>query len=401
MRALVLFLFGGLLIFSIKCQQCHVLNATSINEKTYWGVSEAVAKNHLLQMRSDNDACEGEDCVLLKFMYVKEVFSAFPSKIRKGLVENTIYPEQCETDQFKKQFSDAKERLRSIVAPEGDVTSNKVPEKVQTFDEAIHTLQNWKELGSDDIHVFHLHDENVQGRDVLVQRVQKSGLCYLHAPVVLSHYLVSKYNSTDPTAMINIALHVAGSFDSRALYEHIYSDRGGSSIALLNTFLAPASVYQSWNIMDIEVRTFKLYGPALISGFEVFDDFLAEDRLHYEGLPSGKSLGFHAMVLIGMKTKPVRTFLIQNWWPRKQFISITEEYLIATKPTIYFVTTPQTSIPACFSTYSFRYAESVLLDRPERLLEEKLGFAQHPTRSTARWCFVPGGPRGQPRPADD
>ena len=122
---------------------------------------------------------------------------------------------------------------------------------------------------------------------------------------------------------------------------------------------------------DIEIYTFKMYGPALISEFEVFEDFTADDKLHYEGLPRGERVAFRALVLIGMKTKPVRTFLLQNWWPRKQFISITEEYLIATKPTIYFVTTPQTSIPACFSTYSFRYAESVLLDRPERLLEEK------------------------------
>jgi hypothetical protein len=371
MRALVLILFAGLLVFSIRCQQCQLLNATSINENNSWGVSQAVAENRLLQMRSDNAGCEGGDCVLLKFMYVKGVLSAFPSKSRKEWVENTINPAQCESDELTKQFSDAKERLRSIVAPEGDITSNEIPERVQTFDEAMHTLQNWKELGSDDIHVFHLHDEKVQGRDVLVQRVQKSGLCYLHAPAVLSHYLVSRHNFTDPLPMINIALHVAGSFDGRALYEHIFSEQGGSSIRLLNTFLTPASIYQVWNIKDIEIRTFKLYGPALISGFEVYDDFMTEDRLHYEGLPLGKILGFHAMVLIGMKTKPVRTFLLQNWWQRKQFIWVTEEYLIATKPTIYFVITPQTSIPACFSTYSFRYAESVLLDRPERLLEER------------------------------
>jgi hypothetical protein len=73
-----------------------------------------------------------------------------------------------------------------------------------------------------------------------------------------------------------------------------------------------------------------------------------------------------------MKTKPVRTFILQNWWSRKQLISVSEEYLKAKGPRIYFVTTPQTSIPDCFSTHSFRFAETLLLDRPERLLEERV-----------------------------
>ena len=241
-------------------------------------------------------------------------------------------PAQCEPDELTKQFSEAKERLKSIVAPDGDFTANEIPEDVQTFDQAILKLQYWQDLGSDEIHIFHLHDEKLQGLDVLVQRVQRSGLCYLHAPAVLSHYLVSRNNFTDPFTMINIALHVAGSFDSSALSEHIFGDKGDISIRLLNVFLAPASNYQVWNIENIEIRTFKLHGPALISGFEVFDDFMADDKLHYEGLPRGKSLGFHAMVLFGMKTKPVKTFFLQNWWRRKQFISVSEEYLKATRP---------------------------------------------------------------------
>ena len=97
-----------------------------------------------------------------------------------------------------------------------------------------------------------------------------------------------------------------------------------------------------------------------------------DDKFHYEGLPRGKSLGYHAMVLLGMKTTPVRTLLLQNWWSRKQFISVSEEYVNATGATITFVTTPQMSILACFSTHSFKYAETSFLDRPERLLEEKL-----------------------------
>jgi hypothetical protein len=373
MKAFGLLIVHLLFTFPIQCQECHLFDSSSINEGNHWGVSQSVAEERLHQMRSENVDCEGEDCVLLKFLYVKGVLSSFPSKSRKEWLENIIDPAKCESDELTKQFSEAKERLRSIVAPEGDmITSSEIPESVQTFDEAMHRLQNWKKTESDDIiHIFHLHDDKIQGRDVLVQRVLKSGLSYLHAPAVLSYYLVSRHNFTGSVNMINIALHVAGSFDGRALYEHIFGDKGGSSIRHLKHFLAPGSNYKVWNIENIGIHTFKIYGPALISGFEVFDDFMTEDKLHYEGLPHGKSKGFHAMVLLGMmKTKGRKTFILQNWWRKKQFISVTEEYLKASSPSIYFVTTPQLSIPACFSTHSFKYAETCLLDRPERLLEE-------------------------------
>jgi hypothetical protein len=103
---------------------------------------------------------------------------------------------------------------------------------------------------------------------------------------------------------------------------------------------------------------------------------MVADKFHCEGLPSGKSLGYHAMVLLGMKTTPVKTHFPQNWWSRKQFMSVSQEYLKATRAFISSVTTPQMSIPACFSTHSFKYAETSFLDQPDRLLEEKLKQAR-------------------------
>jgi hypothetical protein len=85
--------------------------------------------------------------------------------------------------------------------------------------------------------------------------------------------------------MINIDLQVAGSFDGNALAENIFGDRGDSSIKLLKTFLVPASKCKIWDIEDIDIRTFELHGPVLVSGFEVFDDFMTDDKIHNEGLP--------------------------------------------------------------------------------------------------------------------
>ena len=153
------------------------------------------------------------------------------------MFENIMNPAQGESDELTRQFSEAEERLKSIVARDGDITANEIPEDVQTFDQAMHTLQDWnQDIGSDEIHIFHLHDDKVQGRDLLVQRVQMSSLCYLQAPAVLSHYLVSRNNFTDPSTMINVALHVAGTFDGSALAEHIFGDKDDSSIELFSLF---------------------------------------------------------------------------------------------------------------------------------------------------------------------
>ena len=69
-------------------------------------------------------------------------------------------------------------------------------------------LQDWQDLRANETHIFHVHDNKVQGQDVLVQRIQRGSLCYLHAPAVLSHYIVSRNNLTDPSAMTNIALQL-------------------------------------------------------------------------------------------------------------------------------------------------------------------------------------------------
>jgi hypothetical protein len=164
-------------------------------------------------MISDNIACAA-DCVLLKFLYVKGVFSSSHPLIRRVQFESVMNPALAGSDELVEHYSEVKERLSSIAAPDGDITSNEIPEDVQTFDKAMLILQDWQ--GSDEIYMFHLHDDRVQGRGILVQRVQGSSLCYLHAPDVLSHYLVSRNNFADPSRMINIALHVAGSFDSYA-----------------------------------------------------------------------------------------------------------------------------------------------------------------------------------------
>ncbi len=78
------------------------------------------------------------------------------------------------------------DRLNRLLLSAGDA----VPAEgsFQTFDAAIGQLGKWD---SDVAFVFHRDHERVRAHNVLVQRVQRSGLCYLHAPDVVQHYAVA------------------------------------------------------------------------------------------------------------------------------------------------------------------------------------------------------------------
>ena len=80
------------------------------------------------------------------------------------------------------------------------------------------------------------------------------------------------------------------------------------------------------------------------------------------------------MVLIGVREDAhgKKYYLVQNFWAKKQFLEISVEYLAASVSTIYFVSTPQPSIPSCFPTYNHLFAENGDVDKPERLLQESV-----------------------------
>ena len=45
--------------------------------------------------------------------------------------------------------------------------------------------------------LFRDHDK-LKGKNALVQRVQPSGVCFMHAPVVMQHYLVTMEAEIEP-----------------------------------------------------------------------------------------------------------------------------------------------------------------------------------------------------------
>ena len=98
---------------------------------------------------------------------------------------------------------------------------------------------------------------------------------------------------------------------------------------------------------------------AAITGFMVHSDFLDESVLVHNGLASGPVVGFHSMLLVGVKgSGDSQMFMVQNWWSRKQFVHVSSSYLADCLPLIYFVRTPQTEIDKRFPVVYGGYAES-------------------------------------------
>ena len=65
-----------------------------------------------------------------------------------------------------------------------------------------------------------------------MQRAQASGSCFLHAPIVLQHYLVAMHrgrnDSQDDVNMVDLTRYVRQEFSAEMLEEYIVKDRGKS-----------------------------------------------------------------------------------------------------------------------------------------------------------------------------
>jgi hypothetical protein len=255
-------------------------------------------------------------------------------------------------------------RLDGLLQPNGDKTFAAAPHGWQTFAGAMKTLPKWSQPGA---FVFH-RDKKVS----LVQRCQLSGLCYIHAPEVVQHYLVAM---NDPkVGMIDMARMIRQTFPPVQLRRHIFDDAGGASRDMLEHILAPGSVIFA-SCSTFYANDLKQYGPGLVTGFKVHPDFYATDakkvKHSHSGTPTGSVVGCHAMALIGARTdKKQQWFLLQNWWKRKQFVEVSETYLKACNALVYFVKTPQMKIPTKFPKQPRLFAENDNLDKPDHLPHE-------------------------------
>jgi hypothetical protein len=71
---------------------------------------------------------------------------------------------------------------------------------------------------------------------VVVQRAQVSGSCFLHAPIVMQHYLVAMHrgqnNSQDDVNMVDLTKYVREKLSAELLEDYIIKDRGTMKVML-------------------------------------------------------------------------------------------------------------------------------------------------------------------------
>jgi len=274
-----------------------------------------------------------------------------------------LYPDLSETPEERIHYEACQRRLDQVLRIEGDKTQDFIPDDVQTFEQFLNEFPNWKDEKSS--FIFHRDHPTVKNLNVLAQRVQKSGLCYLHAPEMVQHYVVSLHTKTFG-GMIDMSKMIRETFNAQQLEDYIFKDVGGPSDIMLKLILQPKSIILAGAFKDA-MENLKQFGPLLVSRFEVYGDFDHHSHHHHGMRKNDHFEGYHAMVLIGVRidSKGNKYFLLQNWWSKKQFFEVDEAYLKSCGPTLYYVETPQLEIPKQFPKYFAKFGENENLDKPE------------------------------------
>ncbi len=207
--------------------------------------------------------------------------------------------------------------------------------------------------------VFFRDDESIRERNnILIQRRQLSGNCYIHGPIVCHHYLMCKYMAAHEVPVaIDIRKFILRVLPVPHLAKLICHVGGGSSREIFKMLLEPRSdIFAVSQFTDICTNLLK-YGPALVTGFGIEKRF-RNDETSYSGALSGRVDGSHSMVAIGFRTDEQGNIyiLFQNWW-NKQFVECDASYFQDCGATALFTRKQVRSIPP-FSVTTDQYAEA-------------------------------------------
>jgi hypothetical protein len=303
---------------------------------------------------------------ILKFLKNKGIGASWGPAVRTAQFRYLLNPSSA--GNAAERYRKCRDRLERLVVSTGDSVRDTVPSDVQSFTAFVSTNPQW---GQDpNVYVFFRDHLKFASKSVLVQRLQRSGLCYIHGPDVMQHYLVAL---CDPTAgMIDMSSLIKDSFTGNDLERHIFEDYGGSSLGMLKHILMPNSFVFASDPMMWE-QGLKDYGPGLVSHFEVHPDFrkVALSSHHGPVTKRAQQPGMQAMVLVGSRdVSGKKYFLLQNWWKQKQFLEVDIDYMKSCNATVSFVETPQTEIPSQFSTQHSIFAESELDKREQYMFED-------------------------------
>jgi hypothetical protein len=200
-------------------------------------------------------------------------------------------------------------------------------------------------------------------------RFQLSGLCFMHAPIDLHHYLVAMH-SNDRIPMLDMGFYLKRHMPAESLEDRIWRGLGGDSEAFLRQILLkqPAPSLLTRCGSDEMESYLKSFGPALISRFSVEEAFDSEEWQHLGPATTAKT-GKHAIVLVGVRKECGSTrYLVQNWW-EKAFVEMDGAYLDAREALINFVQTPSTAMGS-YLTNAHNHVKCEMLDAQQTFNSE-------------------------------
>jgi hypothetical protein len=309
-----------------------------------------------------------QDRLLVLFLYAKRILADKGVSFRRSVFDSVRL--NAETDQ------NARARLVTIVM-DGETSPvrpliNGKPSFF--FDDFVKDHPEWnKETGS--WVLFRDHPRLKDKEFAHVERFQKSGLCYMHAPVVVQHYLVSM--AVDESVhMLNMVAYLRQHQSALGLYFHIWHDQGGDSEQFLLKILqgVPHTIAMHPGSLSKGTSTLREYmdkfGPGLVSRFEVTQNFCTSNNWQYTGPFEAPENSMHAMVLVGYRELEggEYRYLLQNWWKYMPYVEVDLEYLVSSKAVVHFVKERQEKIGP-FASNSLNLVESDVDAREQHFSE--------------------------------
>jgi hypothetical protein len=212
---------------------------------------------------------------------------------------------------------------------------------------------------------------------MVIRRQLSAGLCFMHAPVVLQHYLVSIKSETSSSSdrkMINIASYIAQFRSGDALLRIVRDDKGVDSEAFLEEIYRSDPLFETssslinvrskyWRETAEDISEQLKVRPALVSNFKVDQSFYDGGTSFLDPGAFNQQLvkGRHAMLLIGSRVEGDQMiFLLQNWWAGRYLIEVSASYLSRCGAVIVDVESSLTSVPDVFPTVGVLYAETAI-----------------------------------------
>jgi hypothetical protein len=283
------------------------LHSLLSDRKEAWNLSDEQINRAIKLIFADKTGTQVKESILYLFLYAKEILSNESSVTRRDKFKRIT----CGKDPTLK---DAHQRLIKCIEEE-ESNNDFSSESQNLFFLFVKSHPEW--MPEKSFVVFRDFPSLSSKPHAYIERFQLSGLCYMHAPVVLQHYLVAM-NSRDAIPMLDMAAYMRQFMPADDLEEHIWKGKGGDSKLFLRSILESglSTRFTSCSAEADLSLLMNQYGPALVQGFIVDSLFDSNSWQHIGDQLVGYE-GRHAMLLIGFrKENGCLRYLLQNWWSK-------------------------------------------------------------------------------------